>query len=94
MPDWFDETVAEDLVIRFAVDGVVARERTAFQDLVIFDSPRFGRVLALDGIVQLTESDECVYHEMIAHVPLLAHGQARRILVIGGGDGGTIREAL
>jgi len=94
MPDWFDETDAEDLIIRFAIDSVVTRERTAFQDLVIFDSPRFGRVLALDGIVQLTESDECVYHEMIAHVPLLAHGQARRILVIGGGDGGTVREVL
>ena len=94
MPDWFDETDAEDLVIRFAVEGEVARARTAFQDLVIFDSPRFGRVLALDGIVQLTEADECVYHEMIAQVPLLAHGGARRVLVIGGGDGGTIREVL
>ena len=94
MPDWFDETDAEDLIIRFAIDGVVARQRTDFQDLVIFDSPRFGRALALDGIVQLTEADEFVYHEMIAHVPLLAHGEARRILVIGGGDGGTVREVL
>ena len=94
MPDWFDETDAEDLIIRFAIDGVVARQRTDFQDLVIFDSPRFGRALALDGIVQLTEADEFVYHEMIAHVPLLAHGEARRVLVIGGGDGGTVREVL
>ena len=94
MPDWFDETDAEDLIIRFAVDSVVIRERTEFQDLAIFDSPRFGRVLALDGIVQLTEADEYVYHEMIAHVPLLSHGQARRVLVIGGGDGGAIREVL
>jgi spermidine synthase len=94
MPDWFDKTDAEDLIIRFAVEGVVTRERTDFQDLAIFDSPGFGRVLALDGIVQLTEADECVYHEMIAHVPLLAHGQARRVLVIGGGDGGTVREVL
>lgn len=94
MPDWFDKTDAEDLIIRFAVEGVVTRERTDFQDLGIFDSPRFGRVLALDGIVQLTEADECVYHEMIAHVPLLAHGRARRVLVIGGGDGGTVREVL
>lgn len=94
MPDWFDETDAEDLIIRFATEGIAARERTAFQDLVIFDTPRFGRALALDGIVQLTESDEFYYHEMIAHVPLLAHGRARRVLVIGGGDGGAIREVL
>jgi spermidine synthase len=94
MPGWFDETDAEDLIICFAVEGVVTRERTDFQDLAIFDSPGFGRVLALDGIVQLTEADECVYHEMIAHVPLLAHGRARRVLVIGGGDGGTVREVL
>jgi len=94
MPDWFDETDAEDLIIRFAVEGIVAQNRTDFQDLVIFDSPRFGRALALDSIVQLTEADEFVYHEMIAHVPVLAHGQARRVLVIGGGDGGTVREVL
>lgn len=94
MPDWFDETDAEDLIIRFATEGIAARERTAFQDLVIFDTPRFGRALALDGIVQLTVSDEFYYHEMIAHVPLLAHGGARRVLVIGGGDGGAIREVL
>jgi spermidine synthase len=94
MPDWFDETDAEDLVFRFAIDGIATRERTRFQDLVIFDTPRFGRALALDGIVQLTEADEFVYHEMIAHVPMLAHGQARRVLVIGGGDGGAVREIL
>lgn len=94
MPDWFDETDAEDLIIRIAIDGVVARQRTAFQDLVIFDSARFGRALALDGIVQLTEADEFHYHEMLVHVPLLAHGRARRVLVIGGGDGGAVREVL
>jgi spermidine synthase len=94
MPDWFDEADGNDLIIRFAIEGVVARQRTAYQDLVVFDSARFGRALALDGIVQLTEADEFYYHEMIAHVPLLAHGQARRVLVIGGGDGGAIREVL
>lgn len=94
MPDWFDEVDGDDLIIRFAIEGVVVRQRTAYQDLVIFDSARFGRALALDGIVQLTEADEFYYHEMIAHVPLLAHGQARRVLVIGGGDGGAIREVL
>lgn len=94
MAEWFDETDADDLIIRFAVETVVARQRTPFQDLVIFDSARFGRALALDGIVQLTEADEFYYHEMLVHVPLLAHGEARRVLVIGGGDGGAIREVL
>ena len=94
MTEWFEETDSEDLVIRLAIDGVVARRRTEFQDLVIFDSLRFGRALALDGIVQTTEADEFVYHEMMAQVPLLAHGAARRVLVIGGGDGGTVREVL
>lgn len=94
MPDWFDETDADDLVIRFAVERSVVRQKTEFQELAIFDSARFGRALALDGIVQLTEADEAAYHEMIAHVPLLAHGSARRVLVIGGGDGGTLREVM
>lgn len=94
MPEWFDETDAEDLIIRFAVENVATRRRTAFQDLVIFDTARFGRALALDGIVQLTEADEPYYHEMLVHVPLLAHGAARRVLVVGGGDGGAVREVL
>ncbi len=94
MTQWFDETDAEDLVIRFAVESVITQCRTEFQDLIIFDTPRFGRALALDGIVQVTEADEPAYHEMIAHVPLLAHGAVRRVLVIGGGDGGTVREVL
>ena len=58
---------------------------------MIFDSPRFGRALALDSIVQLTEADEFAYHEMIAHVPLLAHGTARRVLAIGGGERRRLR---
>ncbi len=94
MTEWFEETDSEDMVVRLAMDAVVASCRTGFQELTIFDNPRFGRALALDGIVQVTEADEFVYHEMIAHVPLLAHGGVRRVLVIGGGDGGTVREVL
>lgn len=62
--------------------------------MLIFDSASHGRVLVLDGAVQITEADEFVYQEMLAHVPLLAHGQARRILIIGGGDGGVLRRVL
>ena len=94
MPQWFDEDDADDFVIRFRVEREIHRQTSPFQELVIFDHRRFGRTLALDGIVQTTEADECAYHETIAHVPLLAHGRAKRVLVIGGGDGGTIREVL
>ncbi len=79
---------------RFVVDEVLYRERTGHQDLVIFRNNEFGRVMALDGVVQTTEGDEFVYHEMLAHVPILAHGRARRVLIIGGGDGGMLREVL
>jgi spermidine synthase len=71
---------------------VIHREQTDFQEVLILDCADFGRVLALDGVVQLTESDEFIYHEMLAHVPLHAHPQPENVLVIGGGDGGTIRE--
>jgi spermidine synthase len=62
--------------------------------MVIFHNAAFGRVLALDGIVQTTERDEFIYHEMLTHVPILAHGKVRHVLVVGGGDGGILREAL
>jgi spermidine synthase len=78
----------------FTVDAVLYRGQTRFQEALIFENRLFGRVLVLDGIVQLTERDNYIYHEMIAHVPLLAHGTARRVLIIGGGDGGTLKEVL
>ncbi len=97
--EWFEERLYVDLMPhryaqRLAMTKVVCQERTAFQNLLIFENPRFGRVLALDGILQTTEADECIYHEMLVHVPLLAHGAARRVLIIGGGDGGTLRQVL
>ena len=68
--------------------------KSEFQNIVIFQNAEFGRVLALDGIIQTTEADEPFYHEMIVHVPMMAHGRAKRVLIIGGGDGGTLREVL
>lgn len=97
--NWFTETLysgtsGEGYAQRFEVKRVVRRLKTDVQDLVIFESPHYGRVLALDGIVQTTERDEYAYHEMLAHVPLFAHGKAREVLIIGGGDGGILREVL
>lgn len=94
MSEWFEETLYPTLGQRFRIDEVLYRDKTGLQDLVIFRTPVFGRVLALDGVIQVTEGDEFVYHEMMTHVPILAHGSARRVLIIGGGDGGILREVL
>ncbi len=91
---WFDETLALGLQLALEVTEEVHRERTGHQDLVIYDTRLYGRVLALDGIIQITERDEFIYSEMMAHVPILAHGSARHVLIIGGGDGAVLEEVL
>ncbi|MGB2129849.1 MAG: polyamine aminopropyltransferase [Marinobacterium sp.] len=78
----------------FTLDEVLFEHRTEHQELIIFRNRDFGTVMALDGIIQTTERDEFVYHEMMTHVPILAHGNAKRVLIIGGGDGGILREVL
>ncbi len=77
----------------FRIDKEIYKGRSKFQDIYIFESPGFGKVLALDGIIQLSQSDEFIYHEVITHIPLLSHPNPKRMLVIGGGDGGVLREA-
>jgi spermidine synthase len=72
----------------------IFEEKTDQQDLIIFENTQFGRVLALDGAVQLTTADEPVYHEMMVHVPLLHHANPLSVLIIGGGDGGILRETV
>ncbi|MGB0632570.1 MAG: polyamine aminopropyltransferase [Alphaproteobacteria bacterium] len=91
---WFSEKLHGSFEQRFKITEVLYRSQTDHQDLVIFETPFFGRVLALDGVIQTTERDEACYHEMLAHVPILAHGAARDVLIIGGGDGGALREVL
>lgn len=90
----FDEILHQGYSQSFEVTDVLFHEKTGHQDLVIFETPTFGRVMALDNIVQVTTKDEYVYHEMLTHVPLLAHGNAPEVLIIGGGDGGILREVL
>ena len=90
----FHETLYDALGQNFRIDKLYFEHKTEHQHLMIFHNAALGRVMTLDGVVQTTESDEFVYHEMMAHVPILAHGAARRVLIIGGGDGGMLREVL
>lgn len=92
--EWFEETLHPNWRQSMRVKEILFRDRTELQDLIIFETPDWGRVLALDGVVQTTTGDEFCYHEMITHVPIMAHGAAREVLIIGGGDGGCLREAL
>ena len=96
---WFDEVLHDDLLNqgysqRFEVSRIVCERKSEFQHLMIFETPVFGRVLVIDGVVQTTEGDEFCYHEMLAHVPMFAHGRAANVLIVGGGDGGVLREVL
>jgi spermidine synthase len=91
---WINETLYPNWGQRFLVTRELARTKSTFQDIVIFESPSHGRVLVLDGVIQITEADEFVYQEMLAHVPLLAHGAAGNVLIIGAGDGGVLRRVL
>src|SRR5580698_3650155 len=91
---WINESLYPDWGQRFLVKRELARVTSEFQDIVIFESFSHGRVMVLDGVIQITEADEFVYQEMIAHVPLLAHGAAENVLIIGAGDGGVLRRVL
>jgi len=91
---WLNETLYPDWGQRFLVKRELARVQSAFQDIVVFESVSHGRVMALDGIIQITERDEFVYQEMLSHVPLLAHGAASSVLIIGAGDGGVLSNVL
>ena len=91
---WIDETLYPDWGQRFRIKRELARVQSDFQDIVIFESFSHGRVMVLDGVIQITEADEFVYQEMLAHVPLLAHGEAANVLIVGAGDGGVLRRVL
>ena len=94
LPGWSVETLHDGFAQAHRMDRVLYDSKTEHQRIVVFESAQFGRVMTLDGVVQVTERDNFIYHEMLTHVPLFAHGAAKRVLVIGGGDGGMAREAL
>ncbi|MCH9809058.1 MAG: polyamine aminopropyltransferase [Alphaproteobacteria bacterium] len=91
---WIEETFHADWRVSLRATEVLHEVKTDHQHVVIFENPTWGKVLMLDGVTQLSTSDEIVYHEMMAHVPLMAHPNPENVLVIGGGDGGVLREVL
>ncbi len=91
---WFCEENTPGYTVQWRVLQILHEETTPFQELMIADLAEWGRTLILDGAVQYTEKDEFIYHEMMAHIPLLSHQNPERVLIVGGGDGGTLREVL
>ncbi|MGY6769265.1 polyamine aminopropyltransferase [Komagataeibacter xylinus] len=92
--EWISEGLYQGWRQELSVDKLLARTKSQFQDIAVFENVDLGRVLMLDGVVQITERDEFVYQEMLTHVPLLEHGDAKRVLIIGAGDGGVLRRVL
>jgi spermidine synthase len=93
---WFRETTAlwPGQAMSLQVKEILHVEKSKFQDVLVFESETFGNVLVLDGVIQATERDEFSYQEMIAHIPLNSHSNPKKVLVIGGGDGGVLREVV
>ncbi|MDL2289225.1 polyamine aminopropyltransferase [Clostridia bacterium OttesenSCG-928-F22] len=89
---WFTERHTPNVEFSIKVDRQIYSGQSEFQRIDVFDSKEFGRFLTLDGFMMLTEKDEFIYHEMIVHVPMAVHPDPKRVLVIGAGDGGVIRE--
>ncbi len=96
MSEWFVEklNMAQHLKTQILVEKKIHSEKTQYQEIGIFDTVGFGRMLTLDEVIMCTEKDEHSYHEMIAHVPMFSHKNPKNVLVVGGGDGGTVRELV
>jgi spermidine synthase len=91
---WFTEILYGFFQTSLRVRRVLAEEKSPYQHIAILDTDFFGRVLTLDNVIQLSERDNMGYHEMLTHVPMLAVENPRRVLIVGGGDGGTLQQVL
>ena len=89
----YGEQIVPGFAYRFEGEQLLS-ERSPFQQIDVYENASFGRLLMLDGLTQTTERDEFIYHEMLVHVPLISLENPRRVLIIGGGDGGTLRRVL
>jgi len=93
---WIEEKleIKEGRALKIRITKSLEKIKSELQEIEVVESQSFGKILLIDGVIMLTEADEFCYHEMIAHVPLCVHPKAQKVLVIGGGDGGTVREIL
>lgn len=92
MKKWSENLEPRDFTTTYEIDQVLYELQSPHQHIMLFENATMGKVLTIDGVVQTTENDEFTYHEMLVHVPILSHGAAKNVLVIGGGDGGCIKE--
>jgi spermidine synthase len=92
--EWYDETFADRVRFGLKIRRVLYSGQSEYQKIEILETEQFGRVLVIDGVFMTSEADEHFYHEMLAHPAMVTAPKIRRVLVIGGGDGGTIREVL
>ena len=91
---WFSEAQTPNVKLSIRVNRQLYSGKSEFQRIDVFESPEFGRFLTLDGYMMLTEKDEFIYHEMITHIPMAVHPNVKKVLVIGAGDGGVVRELV
>ncbi|ADC64486.1 spermidine synthase [Ferroglobus placidus DSM 10642] len=91
--EWFVEEY-NGAALKIAVKKKIVEKLSKFQKIEIYETVSFGKMLVLDGKIQLTEKDEAFYHEMLVHVPLISHKDPKKVLIVGGGDGGSLREVL
>ncbi|WP_062308568.1 polyamine aminopropyltransferase [Alicyclobacillus sendaiensis] len=91
---WFTELQNDNLTIGLRIEKTIHSEKTEYQQLDVYKTVQYGNLLVLDGCIMTTDEDEFVYHEMLAHVPLHTHPNPKSVLVVGGGDGGIIREVV
>ncbi len=89
---WYSELHTKNVKMSIKVDKQLYTGKSEYQRIDVFESPEFGRFLTLDGYMMLTEKDEFIYHEMIVHVPMAVHPDVKKVLIIGAGDGGVLRE--
>ena len=94
MIKFFEKDPYAPIQYLYDVSKILHKSKSRYQDIMVFKNPFFGKVLVLDGVVQITERDEFFYHEMLTHVVMNAHPDPKNIVVIGGGDGGTVREVI
>jgi spermidine synthase len=94
MEMWFSDMHTETVKLSIRIERQLFSAQSEYQRIDVLDSREFGKILVADGDLMLTEMDEFIYHEMISHVPMAVHPDVRQVLVIGGGDGGVVRELV